>query len=182
MRALAFEVLYRLRRDPWNYRHSLYERGKYQRTLDYLPDHLSGRALEVGCSEGIFTAMLARRVQDLVALDVSSTALRRAQPKNPGVTLVQADIACPRLDLGRFDLIVASEMLYYLPSRDVLGRVSQRLYDWLHPNGQLLLCHRTHRWPWGWGAATVHAPFSQWSWSERKGERNPHFEVLCFRK
>ncbi|HEX4729673.1 MAG TPA: SAM-dependent methyltransferase, partial [Solirubrobacterales bacterium] len=52
-----FERLARESADPWAYATSKYEQGKYRTTLEYLPDH-TGRTLELGCSVGVFTAML----------------------------------------------------------------------------------------------------------------------------
>ena len=45
---------------------------------DRLPER-TGRTLELGCSVGVFTAMLAPRASHLVAVDFSPTALERAR-------------------------------------------------------------------------------------------------------
>ena len=75
-----FERLARGSEDPWDYATSEYEQGKYRRTLDYLPER-TGRTLELGCSVGVFTAMLAPRCEPLVAVDFSPTALARARER-----------------------------------------------------------------------------------------------------
>src|SRR5579862_28225 len=66
--------------DPWNYA-SEYEQTKFRHTLDLLPDAPVGSAIELGCSEGIFTAMLAPRVKQLLAIDISDRALARAEAR-----------------------------------------------------------------------------------------------------
>src|ERR1700753_2090859 len=52
-----FERLAHESADPWDYATSEYEQAKYRRTLSYLPE-ATGRTLELGCSGGVFTAML----------------------------------------------------------------------------------------------------------------------------
>ena len=49
------------REDPWNYA-SAYEQKKYAHTLEMIPSGPQNSALEVGCAEGLFTAMLCPRV------------------------------------------------------------------------------------------------------------------------
>jgi peptidoglycan/xylan/chitin deacetylase (PgdA/CDA1 family) len=127
--------------DPWNYG-SDYEQVKYERTLGLVPAR-TGRALELACAEGHFTAQLARRVDQLTAADISQTALDRAQARCASVS----NIAFKRLDLAAdplpkgFDLIVCSEVLYFLSGRDELVSVCSRLKDSLAPGGRLLSAH-----------------------------------------
>nr|BFE77551.1 hypothetical protein GCM10020093_001520 [Planobispora longispora] len=47
------------RPDPWNLTVDGYERHKYTATLRQLPARPYRRILEVGCSEGVFTRLLA---------------------------------------------------------------------------------------------------------------------------
>src|ERR1700761_7957194 len=75
-----FERLARESADPWDYATSEYEQAKYRRTLAYLPAETS-RTLELGCSVGVFTAMLAPRATHLTAVDFSPTALARARER-----------------------------------------------------------------------------------------------------
>ncbi len=56
--------------DPWGYS-SDYEQTKYEHTLELLPEGPIGRALELACAEGHFTAQLAPRVGSLVAADIA---------------------------------------------------------------------------------------------------------------
>jgi SAM-dependent methyltransferase len=104
--------------DPWDYVASPYERRKYARTLEAV---LRGRAgaesvLEVGCSNGVFTAMLAGHFESVTALDVSDEALDKARLRNRSarnVAFVHGDIRS--IDLRRrFDVIVCAETLYYI--------------------------------------------------------------------
>jgi ubiquinone/menaquinone biosynthesis C-methylase UbiE len=102
--------------DPWGYRSSEYERDKYAATLGALDGRRFARALEVGPANGIFTAQLAERCEELVAIDYSPRALALAARQLRGrehVELVRASFPEEVPD-GAWDLVVCSEILYYL--------------------------------------------------------------------
>jgi SAM-dependent methyltransferase len=139
-----FERLARESADPWAYATSDYEQRKYRRTLDYLPERC-GRTLELGCSIGVFTAMLAPRTSCLLAVDFSPTALERARRRLRGSHNVQ--VLRRRLPEempgGSFDTIVCAEILYYWGAR--LVRVGlRRMEAALAPGGTLLAVHWRH--------------------------------------
>ncbi|HEX4115321.1 MAG TPA: class I SAM-dependent methyltransferase [Solirubrobacteraceae bacterium] len=111
-----FERLYRESPDPWGYRTSGYEREKYAATLAALPKRSHGLCLEVGCSIGVFTALLAARCEHVVAIDFSLGALQLARRHLQGVRnvdLLRASFP-EETPPGSWDLIVCSEILYYL--------------------------------------------------------------------
>ena len=114
--AARFEALYAASPDPWGYTSSQYEREKYAATLAAVGPGSYERGLEVGCSIGVFTAMLAPRCATLVAMDFSARALELARTRVarlPDVELVQG--AFPeQAPTGSWNLIVCSEVLYYL--------------------------------------------------------------------
>ncbi len=134
-----FEALYTADHDPWRFASSAYEREKYAATLAALPARRFAAALEVGCSIGVFTALLAARCDRLLALDVSPTALAAARARVP-----QASFACARIPAewpaDRFDLVVFSEVLYYLDAADI-ARSADCLRAALLPGGSALLVH-----------------------------------------
>ncbi len=111
-----FDELYAASPDPWGYTSSEYERGKYAATLAAIGDGPHRRALEVGCSIGVFTELLAPRCEKLVAMDFSARALELARKRvgnTGGVELVHG--AFPQqIPEGDWDLLVCSEILYYL--------------------------------------------------------------------
>lgn len=137
---LYFEDVYRVH-DPWDYEGSAYERAKYERTLDMLPQPRFRRALEAGCSIGVFTAMLATRADEVVGIDISARACRhaRARCRHAGrVRIARADLA-HFADKAGFDLIVCAEMLYYLWDRPVDREATcRRLGELLRPGGWLV--------------------------------------------
>jgi cyclopropane fatty-acyl-phospholipid synthase-like methyltransferase len=126
--AERFERLYEASEDPWDYRSSAYERAKYAATLGALGSGRYGRALETGCSIGVFTELLAQRCDRLVGLDFSSRALALATERLAAETNVELVLGSfpEQAPAGEWDLVVCSEVLYYLDS-PALGRA----LDWL---------------------------------------------------
>jgi peptidoglycan/xylan/chitin deacetylase (PgdA/CDA1 family) len=152
--------------DPWNYG-SPYEQEKYALQLSLLPAAPIDRALELACAEGHFTWALAPRVQRLVATDISATALRRAEQRcsaHRNVEYRALDLVADELPQG-LDLVVCSEVLYFLPDEAALRRAGQRIAQALRPGGHLLTAHafvveddRAHTgfdWNHPWGARTI---------------------------
>jgi glycosyltransferase involved in cell wall biosynthesis/peptidoglycan/xylan/chitin deacetylase (PgdA/CDA1 family) len=125
--------------DPWAYE-SNYETVKYEQTLALLPESRVIDALEIACAEGHFTVRLAPRVGHLTAVDISRRALARARARCSG----HQNIVFQGLDLnaddipGSFDLIVCSEVLYFV--RDLAGVVG-RIVAQIRPGGFLLTAH-----------------------------------------
>ena len=137
-----FDRIYENDPDPWGYASSAYERAKYAATLEALPRRRFRRGLEIGCSIGVMTVQLAARCDALCAVDVSRAALdcaRRSCRDKPNVTfeLMPVPSCWPT---GTFDLVVLSEVLYYL-SRDDVARTARRVIDTLEPDGAVILVH-----------------------------------------
>lgn len=137
-----FEARYRAQADPWGYASSPYEQEKYARTLDAIGPGPFPRALELGCSIGVFTELLAPRCERLVAVDGAPTALARARERLRRATNVELQLRTLPGDLppGPFDLIVASELLYYW-SADLLAATLPQLEAALAPSGRLVAVH-----------------------------------------
>jgi SAM-dependent methyltransferase len=139
-----FERLARESEDPWDYASSDYEQRKYRHTLDYLPAR-TGHTLELGCSVGVFTAMLAPRCASLCAVDFSPTALERARERVADQS--QVEVLRRRLPeempAGPFDTIVCAEILYYW-SADLVRTGLRRIEAALVPGGTLLIVGWRH--------------------------------------
>jgi SAM-dependent methyltransferase len=147
----SFEDLYQASEDPWAFATSPYERDKYERTVAALGDARCGRVLELGCSIGVLTQQLLPRCDELVAVDASPTAIERARDRlgaADGLTLATAVIP-EELPAGPWDVIVASEVLYYF-AREPLEALLDRLEADLRPGGRLLAVH--------WRPATLTYP------------------------
>ena len=128
--------------DPWGFTRNEWEAEKYARTLQLCEAGPIAAALELGCGEGIFTELLAPRCGSLLALDISSTAVTRAKNHlrgSPQVTVEERALpaAMPR---GPFDLVVASDVLYYWTESDL--RSTLPVFEQiLAPGGRLICVH-----------------------------------------
>ena len=128
--------------DPWNYG-SPYEQEKYERQIEMLPAGKAERALELACAEGHFTSQVAPKVKHLLASDISTRALQRARDRCRGhanVDFIQLDLSTTVLP-QEMDLIICSEVLYYLNDEAELVAVTRRLAQALRPGGHLLTAH-----------------------------------------
>ena len=136
-----FDELYRAAEDPWSLRSRWYERRKYALTTAVLPRERYLEGLEVGCSVGELTAALAPRCDRFTAWDASAAAVTRASARNPGVRVEQR--AVPGDPLPPVDLLVLSEVLYYLSPPDLTGLLDQ-VRTAVRPGGTLLAVHWRH--------------------------------------
>lgn len=135
-----FEALYARAPDPWEYETNDYEKDKYAKTLSMLPLQRYGRALELGCSIGVLTALLAKRCNELIGVDCAAAAVDAARLRLSGephvvIRQMQAPAEMPE---GLFDLIVLSEVLYFFADPDLVliaGFVRERL----RPGGTCIL-------------------------------------------
>jgi predicted TPR repeat methyltransferase len=137
-----FERLYAESGDPWDFETSEYEQNKYTRTLAVLGERTFRRALEAGASIGVFTEMLAKRCEELLAVDVSVRAVAAARRRLSGLGHVRVERRTLPEEMpdGPFDLIVASEVLYYFPREEMLA-VLQGFERELARGGTLLAVH-----------------------------------------
>ncbi len=116
-----FDRLYAERPDPWQFETSRYERDKYADTLAQLGGRRFGRALELGCSIGVFSRLLAPRCEQLLSLDAAAAAIAAARTRCASLAHVEFRRATLPTDWpeGSFDLIVVSELLYFLSQGDI---------------------------------------------------------------
>jgi cyclopropane fatty-acyl-phospholipid synthase-like methyltransferase len=144
LRPEYFDALYTADLDPWRFAASPYERGKYALTLEAMPKPRYRSALEVGCSIGVLTRSLAARCDTLIAIDAARTPLVEARKRCddlPGVRFQHIFVPEQWPD-GSFDLILLSEVVYYL-SRDDVGRLAARVTNSLAKGGSVILVHWT---------------------------------------
>ncbi len=136
-----FESAYAESSDPWNLV-SDYEQRKYALTVASLPRSSYAAAFEPGCSIGVLTGLLAQRCERIVATDGTAAPLvevaRRAPSAEVGVGTIPDDWPA-----GSFDLVVLSEVMYYLTAAD-RRRVLERVDGSLPTGGHLLVVHWRH--------------------------------------
>ena len=137
----VFDRIYAASEDPWAFRSSPYEREKYRATLALLGERCFASGLEIGCSIGVLTAQLAQRCGSLVAIDCAEAALAQAEASCPGVRF-ERHFVPGSFPAGRFELIVVSEVLYFL-SLDDVGRLATLCDAALLPGGLVVLANWT---------------------------------------
>lgn len=135
-----FEQLYARDPDPWKFATSDYERDKYAATIAALPAQRFRRCFEVGCSIGVLTRQLAARCDQVLGTDVADNALAQARERCvdlPGVR-IERMVAPGEWPEGRFDLVIFSEVLYYLGIPG-LHEAARKTLDSLDPGGTVVL-------------------------------------------
>jgi SAM-dependent methyltransferase len=139
---LFFERKYRENSDPWNFSKSDYEQRRYDAIVRNLGGRRYRRAFEPGCSVGALTARLAAICDEVIAGDISTTAVDLAKERCKHLKNVSlAQLSLPdSLPAGKFDLIVFSEIGYYF-SEPALATLSGQLMDRFSGDGLFLACH-----------------------------------------
>ncbi|NWA81271.1 SAM-dependent methyltransferase [Pseudomonas sp. D2002] len=137
-----FDQLFAGNDDPWAFRQRWYERRKRALTLAVLTRPRYTSIFEPGCANGELSAELAPRCDRLVCCDTAAAAVALA--KNRLLGFPHAQVHQSRLPeqwpTEPFELIVLSELCYYLDAED-LHRLIDRALASLTDNGQLLACH-----------------------------------------
>jgi SAM-dependent methyltransferase len=137
-----FDALYSGDADPWGIERGWYEERKRAVVLAALPRPRYARAFEPGCASGALSAGLAPRCDELVCWDPAERAVEAARERLvawPGVRVERGAVP-ERTPEGTFDLVVASEVVYYLDSgdREAFWRAVE---DALAPGGHLVAVH-----------------------------------------
>ncbi|MGB2756592.1 MAG: class I SAM-dependent methyltransferase [Acidimicrobiia bacterium] len=106
-----------------------------------------GRALDLGCGEGEYSAYLAEQGFTVVGIDFIPAALaaakERADKANVHVKFHEANILEYAPDQP-FDLVLDSGCLHHLPNSKV-SDYRTKLDTWLAPGGDFILVHFAHR-------------------------------------
>ncbi|WP_201192749.1 SAM-dependent methyltransferase [Pseudomonas fluorescens] len=137
-----FDGLFAGSEDPWAFRQRWYEQRKRAITLAALPRARYRSVFEPGCANGELSAELAGRCDRLLCCDTAAAAVTLARTR---LSLFEhAEVRHSRLPgdwpKEQFDLIVLSEIGYYLDAED-LRHVIQQATQSLTADGQLLACH-----------------------------------------
>lgn len=135
-----FAELYAADPDPWGTRSRWYEERKRAILLACLPRQRYTHAAEPGCGTGALTAALAARCDAVTASDPVSAELARGEPTGEHVRVLDAALPDPAAVPRGVDLVVASEVLYYLSPTD-LAAATDRIAESLVPGGDLVVVH-----------------------------------------
>lgn len=143
---LSFDVLFKVTSDPWSYQDSEYEAKKREALLDSLPSVFE-RLLEIGCADGHNLLAIETRYPDtqLVGIDISTEAIQRAKQQSRGKIDFQR--AFPGISMklhqlyGSFDLLVFSEVLYYIGSKSAWKELLSPMRKLMRPGSIIVAVH-----------------------------------------
>jgi LmbE family N-acetylglucosaminyl deacetylase len=135
-----FTALYAGAGDPWSFRSSWYEQRKRAVLLAALPRQRFRRTFEPGCALGDLSLLLADRSDCLVATEWAEQPLQVARHRLAESDGAQVQHGRIPQDWpgGRFDLIVLSELAYYVLDLHLLAR---RTLACLDDDGVVVLVH-----------------------------------------
>jgi hypothetical protein len=144
LRPAYFDAVYAAESDPWRFASSAYEKNKYAATIAALPKPGYVSAFEVGCSIGVLTRELAPRCTSLLAVDVALAPLTAARHRCADLSNVRFEqmFVPEQWPDGVFDLMIFSEIVYYLDKLDV-ARLATNAGLTLSPHGDIVLVHWT---------------------------------------
>lgn len=140
-----FEQMFAGNDDPWAFRTRWYEQRKRDLTLAVLPRQRYERIFEPACANGELSVLLAERSESMLCMDLSAEAVRLATERLREFTGVEVHQGRLPGDWpgGEFDLIVLSEVAYYLSADDLTALIDRAVAS-LSPGGALLACHWLH--------------------------------------
>ncbi len=145
MPASYFDKMFEASEDPWAFRARWYEKRKRALTMACLLQQQYHRVFEPGCANGELSLALAERSvsflgQDMCERAVALARARLAHQRGAEVRIGEVPRDWPS---GHFDLIVLSELGYYL-DEEQWRYVIELAQQSLGPHGTLLACHWLH--------------------------------------
>jgi len=106
-----------------------------------------GRALDLGCGQGVYAVHLARRGYDVVGIDFVPEAIEAARERAvaAGVEIeLHVGDVLDHEPAEPYDVVLDSGCLHHVP-RDRVDDYRRRLDGWLAPGGDYVLVHFAHR-------------------------------------
>jgi SAM-dependent methyltransferase len=124
-----FEALYRSEDDPWDIGAARSER--YDNYLAITQPFAGRSVLDIGCGFGSFLSRFRETGARLEGVEVSATAIDKGKERFPFIAFHQGSAdALDKIEAlaeARFDLIICSDVIYYLDDR---GKIA--LLDWIN--------------------------------------------------
>lgn len=149
-RRTLFDILFAISENPWAYDDLPYERRKRAHLLSHLPAHASV-VVDVGCADGHVLAAIGRERPEalVIGVDISENAVRAARRRTAPLqntvvvrgSVAEAAEAIRRSTSRPVDLLILSEVLYYLGSPAQVERDLTGLKPLLAPQARIILVH-----------------------------------------
>lgn len=151
-------------RDPWSLDTNRYEQTRYGLMLDLIRSEkeVYESGLEIGCAAGSFTFRLRKLCKKLHVVDCEARAIEKCRLRLANASEVRfsvADISECTAWCDSYDLIVVSEVLYYLETAERVAATVKTIASWLGLEGVLLFGSVSDaiasRWGWPGAESTI---------------------------
>jgi len=153
--------------DPWNYEATHDDHERKGRLLSLIPPLTFSRTLDIGCGNGFVTVELPGA--EVVGVDFSPKAVGFARdraalrPDAARFTFHAASVFdLDPAQLGTFQLVVITGVLYSQYIGHGFARVRQVIDDILEPGGFLVSCQIDEWSPWRFPYTTVDVSYYQY--------------------
>ncbi len=119
-------------------RHVLFTLSRYKFAARMLPQDRAVRVIEIGCSEGIGTLVLAEGGHTVTAVDSDAEAITHAQKviSKPNLTFICRDFIGQKF--GAFDAVVSLDVIEHIDRKDE-AVFMQTINDNLTPEGMCII-------------------------------------------
>lgn len=124
-------ALYSDTSDPWDFEHSDYEQAKFAATRAALSRPRYTWAFELGCGNGQLARHLMEVCNRYTGMDAVAIAIEAARKAVPNATFIHDFYPCP-LPQDDFDLLILSEILYFLDHDSLCKLASDIAVVWPH--------------------------------------------------
>ena len=119
----------------------------FEEFLNYIKEN--DQVLDVGCGNGRFFELLAKKNIHYQGLDFSERLIEIARQKYPGQKFqVDSILNLPYAD-QTFDVVVCAATLHHIPSKDFRLKAMQEMSRILKPDGYLLMLN-WNLWQYAW--------------------------------
>ncbi len=141
-----FEKIYKKQKDPWNIKDA---RGFiYDKVIEAIKINTKKEKfhniLDLGCGKGAFTNRLTELGENVIGVELSSTAIDYAKNHYSKIKFINGDITkLAQLELAKssFDLITVLDNLYYFSIKKIRKILQDIFNNLLEDNGLLVLRH-----------------------------------------
>lgn len=144
---LNFDAHYKRYTNPFSLKGKKYEKQKLSDTLRLISAPHIEIAIDYGCGIGDASIALSGRANRILSIDGSAVALERLGARIMGRRLKNIELRHATIDdpwpiatAERADLILASEVLYYLSASE-LRAIGPLFRSSLRDEGRMLTCH-----------------------------------------
>jgi len=130
------------REDPWRFENNPEDKKRKLILLSEIPQREYGRTLDIGCGHGFITRDLLGK--EVLGIDVSDDAIKQAKKfENERIHFKQMSIFDLSKEIGAFDLIIITGVLYPQYIGDSLPLIYLLIDDVLKTSGILITVHIT---------------------------------------